>query len=197
MPMTPRQLVRLFPRTWRARYGAEFEALLESSPLTRRNVTDVLRRAASEWIAHTVIGRLILAASLVAIGTALAAGLAAISPGGLQDHGWPNGMSVAFGLVEMGMGWRFLWCALSRVRIEDGEQQVWISALFAGFVAAQWGARVVFVRTDFISSSAMTAMSAMLIQGCIQTLAMSRILPRGRAVVQLRTTPSARPLGLL
>ena len=195
MPLTPRGLVRLFPRTWRARYGAEFEALLESSTLTRRNVTDVLRRAAAEWLANTVIGRLILGTGLAAIGTALAAGLAMISPRELQDQNWLIVTPIAFGLTEVAMGCRFLWCALTRTRTLAPEQTAWIAAVFLTSIAAKWGARVMFPGVESLSID--TATWGILIQNCMVTLAMSRILPRGRAVVQLRQRASARPLGLV
>jgi hypothetical protein len=138
MPLTPRHLVRLFPRIWRVRYGAEFEALLESSPLTRRNVVDVVRRAAGEWIAHTAIGRLILGGALAAIGNLLAAGLAAISPRDLQGENWPIVLVITFGLVEVGMSCRFLWCALTRTRTLASEQTAWIVALFVMSIASRW-----------------------------------------------------------
>jgi len=195
MPVTPRRLVRLFPRTWRARYGAEFEALLESSPLTRRTVTDVLRRAAAEWIANTVIGRLILGTGLAALGTALAAALAEISAHELHGPTWPLVMSLAFGLTEIAMACRFLWCAINRTRTLAPEQTAWIVALFVTSVAAKWAARMMFPAAESHPSD--TAIWGMLIQSCMVTLSMSRILPRAHAAVQRRTRPSNRPLGLL
>ena len=42
-----RLLVRLYPRPWRARYGAELEALLEQTPATPSAVLDLLRGAAA------------------------------------------------------------------------------------------------------------------------------------------------------
>jgi hypothetical protein len=40
------RLVRFYPRAWRDRYGAEFEALLEERPPRRRDVADTLLGAA-------------------------------------------------------------------------------------------------------------------------------------------------------
>jgi hypothetical protein len=40
-----RLLLALYPRRWRARYGDEFAALLEETPLTVAAVVDVLRHA--------------------------------------------------------------------------------------------------------------------------------------------------------
>ena len=47
--MNPRQLLRLYPRAWRERYGDEFLALVESERLRPRLVLDVLCAAAGEW----------------------------------------------------------------------------------------------------------------------------------------------------
>jgi hypothetical protein len=195
--MTPHRLVRLFPRTWRARYGAEFQVLLESSPLTRRDSVDVLRRAADEWLARTMIGRIIVGTSLAVAGTVLAAGLAAVSPLELQQWSWPMVLALAFGMVEIGMACRFLWCALMRERIPAREQRNWMFALFLTSVAAQWGARVVVPESGYASQAPMLfAMWCVFVQSSMQTLAMSRILPRGYEASRLRTRPSARPLGL-
>jgi hypothetical protein len=42
-----RCLVALHPRPWRARYGEEFAALLDDTPLTPRVVVDIVRHAAA------------------------------------------------------------------------------------------------------------------------------------------------------
>ncbi|HKF77803.1 MAG TPA: hypothetical protein VKF59_16805, partial [Candidatus Dormibacteraeota bacterium] len=43
------KLVALFPRSWRQRYGEEFEALLEEAGLSPRDLVDVLHGV---WDAH-------------------------------------------------------------------------------------------------------------------------------------------------
>lgn len=43
-------LIRLHPKSWRARYGEEFQALLESEPLTALILFDVLRNAARQQV---------------------------------------------------------------------------------------------------------------------------------------------------
>jgi hypothetical protein len=45
-------LVSLYPASWRARYGDEFAALLEQTPLTPPVVLDVLRTAWGEHWNH-------------------------------------------------------------------------------------------------------------------------------------------------
>jgi hypothetical protein len=195
MPLTPRHLVRLFPRIWRVRYGTEFEALLESSHLTRREVADVLRRAAAEWIAHTNIGRAVLGAGLGLLATVLATMLAALTPRRLGD--WPMGLSIAFGLAEFGMSCRFLWCALTGTRVRVSEQKAWIATLFVSSTAAQWGALAALWNPPPASLSIMwMTLTVLMIVSCTNALAMSRIGPRGFPPVQLRKRPPTRPLGL-
>src|SRR5262249_14591540 len=55
-----RQLVRLYPSAWRARYEDEFVALLESRDLGWRDVLDVSRGATREWLRSTWFGRGVL-----------------------------------------------------------------------------------------------------------------------------------------
>jgi hypothetical protein len=47
--MRPETLIRLYPRAWRERYGAELLALLEATPMTSGVRADLLRGAAREW----------------------------------------------------------------------------------------------------------------------------------------------------
>jgi hypothetical protein len=55
------QLLRLYPRHWRKRYGDEFLALLETTAITRSVVRDVVRTAAREWYERTFAVRVLLA----------------------------------------------------------------------------------------------------------------------------------------
>ena len=100
--MKPRHLVRLFPRTWRARYGAEFEALLDASDLTRHDVLDILRHAAGEWVATTMTGRVVLGAFLSSLATVVALGLALLAPAGVVagQQVWTLEFSLLFGVVD-------------------------------------------------------------------------------------------------
>ena len=51
-----RALVRLYPRKWRERYGAEFEALLEEGSGRFGTVLDVMGSALGEWVLPTTGG---------------------------------------------------------------------------------------------------------------------------------------------
>ena len=196
MKIKPRHLVRLFPRTWRARYGTQFEVLLESAPVSRRDVVDVLRLVA-EWIAHTNIGRIMLGAGLGFLATVVAILLAAVTPNGLAHHDWPMGLSITFGLIEFGMSCRFLWCAVTGTRVRAAEQKAWIAGLFVTSTAAQWGALVAqgIPPPSSLLTMWMTLTSVM-VMSCTISLAMSRLGPRGFPSVQLRTRPPERPLGM-
>lgn len=57
-----RLLLALHPRFWRARYGQEFQALLEAEPLTASVVVDVLRNAARQQAAVHAVALLVLGA---------------------------------------------------------------------------------------------------------------------------------------
>lgn len=55
-PTNPRLahlLVRLYPRRWQARYGPEFQALLEAGPNNLRAAANVVRSALSEHVFPT------------------------------------------------------------------------------------------------------------------------------------------------
>jgi len=81
------KLVRLFPWAWRERYGEEFEALLEETPMTVRAVGDVIRAAANarlRWLLAPVDARLdVLAAGRLGGASAQRAGAACAVGGGL------------------------------------------------------------------------------------------------------------------
>lgn len=48
-----RLLLRLYPRVWRERYGAELSDLIDETGLSPRAVIDVARGAAREWAGET------------------------------------------------------------------------------------------------------------------------------------------------
>lgn len=201
MKIKPRQLVRLFPRTWRARYGAEFEALLDASDLTPRDVLNILRHAAGEWIAQTVIGRFAIGVTLASAATVVALGLVAISPDGPigSDEGWPIGLSALFGLLLTATSVRFLVCVATRTRASGREQALWIAALFVTCAVGQWGQMVGWRESSVAGPSlrSIWALATLLMTTtCMNTLGWSRILLRGQAPVRLRQRPPARPLGL-
>jgi hypothetical protein len=49
------RLVRLYPRAWRERYGEEFVAMLEQSPLSIRDLFDVALGAVDAWMRPQVV----------------------------------------------------------------------------------------------------------------------------------------------
>ena len=55
-PATARILTRIYPRRWRRRYGAEFEALLEAEPANFLTTANIVWAAVTERLAPTVGG---------------------------------------------------------------------------------------------------------------------------------------------
>jgi hypothetical protein len=53
--MKPERLLRFYPRAWRERYGEEFLALLEDTPLTWAVQADVVGGAVREWSRFLVV----------------------------------------------------------------------------------------------------------------------------------------------
>ena len=198
MKLTPRRLVRLFPRAWRSRYGAEFEAMLDATELSSHDVRNILRHAAGEWIAHTAIGRFVLGAALASIATIIALGLAAISPSP-QIGSWPIEFSALFGLLMAATSIRFLVCLATRTRASSREQALWIAGLFVTCAAGQWGQMVGWRESSVAGPSVLSIWgiaTALMTATCMNTLGWSRVLPRGQSPVRLRQRPPARPLGL-
>ena len=56
-------LARLYPRQWRARYGEEFDALLEDADLTWRDIFGVLMSALEMRMKSTPVPRIVELAS--------------------------------------------------------------------------------------------------------------------------------------
>lgn len=70
-----RLAARLYPRAWRERYGAEFEALLEDAGLSWRDLPDVLRGALAmqirTWDFRKLVAACTLAGAITAAGFSL------------------------------------------------------------------------------------------------------------------------------
>lgn len=60
-----RVLVRLYPRGWRRRYGAEFEAMLEDAPGGIGTMIDVMGSALGERVLPTTGGEMVLGTSRI------------------------------------------------------------------------------------------------------------------------------------
>ena len=63
--MTPGPLVRLYPRSWRRRYGVEMLAVLDAGPLRAQDWLDLLRGALDAWLHPMTPSRLPAVAALV------------------------------------------------------------------------------------------------------------------------------------
>jgi hypothetical protein len=199
LKIKPRHLIVLFPRTWRARYGVEFEAMLEASDLTPHDVRNILWYAIRERVATTMTGRVVLGTFLSSLATLVALGLATLAPAGVvAGHQlWTIELSVPFGLVMTAMSLRFAWCVYTGTRIGGREQVLWIAWMSVVSVLAQWGQMVGWRDGMSPGVPVIWALAAIFMTtDCVNTLAMSRILPHGQAPSRLRQRPPARPLGL-
>lgn len=172
--------------------------MLEVTELRSADVLNILRHAAGEWIAHTIIGRCVLGVTLASAATLIALGLAAIPPRA-PIGSWPIELSALFGFLLAGTSIRFLACLATRKRASGREQAVWIAALFVTCVGGQWGQMVGWRESTVAAPSVLSiwlVATALMTSTCMNTLGWSRILPRGQAPVRLRQRPPAHPLGL-
>lgn len=104
-------LIRLYPATWRARYGDEFEALLEERPLGPFDVADIivgamdaqLRLRGSSGVNHRegLAMSLRIGGSAAIIGAALLAGAAFLGLGLVAVAGWFAPMLLVSGLASL------------------------------------------------------------------------------------------------
>jgi hypothetical protein len=145
-------LLRLFPRNWRARYGAEFAALLETSFLTPRNILGIVRLAAGEWLLRTMPGRVLLGLTVSSVALWCAMMISAAIPvapvitfeGGRQLVAPPGFrlLGQMFGVVVFASIFRFVIRTFGVVRspapMSARGLSVWLLALFFSSVFAQW-----------------------------------------------------------
>ena len=61
--MKPEQLLRLYPRAWRERYGEELAALLQQTGVGWRQIVDVIAAASREWLRAVIPNRALLVAA--------------------------------------------------------------------------------------------------------------------------------------
>lgn len=102
MRLTPASLIRLYPGSWRARYGDETRALLEAAPIRRRDGLDLARGALDAWLHPTTRSRVPAAAALIGGGLwTVAAAASVFQPAALD---WPGYLIdvVAIALIAVG-----------------------------------------------------------------------------------------------
>src|SRR5262249_35566364 len=94
-----RQLVRLYPRAWRARYEAEFIALLDARDLDWRDAADIALGLPRDWLRVRWVAMLFgLPLTMWAMAFAWTVGFAAVASlvvGGLR---WAVGLDAPFKL---------------------------------------------------------------------------------------------------
>ena len=116
--MSPAPLVRLYPRSWRRRYGAEMLAVLDAGPLRARDWLDLARGALDAWLHPASPSRAPAVAALVGGGLWTMVAAAVVFqpvppdwPGYLAEIVLPAFLAAGFLLVAT------LGCAL---RVGDG-----------------------------------------------------------------------------
>lgn len=137
--MKPESLLRLYPRAWRERYGAEFLAMLEGRLLTARESLDIACSCVAEWSRRPVAGPTVVATGAAVVAEAvgrLLRGFAAEPPAVI--------MPVIIVLAIIGIGY-LLWRSnewLFERQPYTGRRQVRVGlalALIAGIISAWTG----------------------------------------------------------
>jgi hypothetical protein len=205
--MTVRQFLgRLYPHAWRERYGDEFAALLDASPLSAPAVANVLGGACRSWLMQTVTGRLILGPAIASAAFLVAqylSGAVAAEPTMLGhvrlSPPWPVTLGIAQPIVGLAVVGRMVSVAFfHRIRMSMGELLCWVAAITLTSVAWQWGRLVGHLGTglnpvslwEIWSQAAMAATSHLI----LLLLASNTIMAREQAPAPYPGTE--RPLGL-
>jgi hypothetical protein len=211
MTVTPRQLLRLFPRFWRRRYADEFLALLEDTRITRAVIIDVARAAAHEWMTGTLTMRVVLGMAVSGAATACAVALTrlvSVSPTIWIEAGqtivappWPVSLGFLGPMVVMAGAVRFLSALIRPGRpILSFPFGIWLAALFLAQIASQWGDLVLWLGTGIKTDSLFEIWQkgALQVTTCLLQLFLADTLGNPRFAPPPRKTiaPPENPLGL-
>jgi hypothetical protein len=135
MRLTAASLVRLYPGTWRARYGDEMRALLEGSRARRRDRLDLIRGALDAWLHPTTRSRVPAGAALIGGGLwTVAAAASVFQPVALD---WPGYLIDVVAIAFVAVGAFLVATVGCSLRIDDGGRvmgaAVWLSVV--GYLA--------------------------------------------------------------
>ena len=212
--MTPRQLLRLYPRQWRRRYGDEFLAVVENTTIDGRVIRDVLRAAAGEWIFETLTGRIVLALIVTTIASAIAqwlrasiptsAGIELLADGTrLVSPAWPVSFGVVAATLQLMFYLRSIVAFFPRrlTRMTRPELVLWMVLFGIASAASQWGDLVLWDATGVTPDSpfeiwrrhALQLSSALMMNCLFAAMFNPRYEPR---MPPRPGSPPARPLGL-
>lgn len=142
MRLTPASLIRLYPGSWRARYGDEMRALLEAAPIRRRDGLDLARGALDAWLHPKTRSWVPAAAALIGGGLwTVAAAASVFQPAALD---WPGYLIDVVVIALVGVGALLVATIGCSLRIDDGGRVLgvavglsvigyvaWVSALTA------------------------------------------------------------------
>ena len=212
--MTPRQLLRLYPRVWRMRYGDEFLAMIEGSAIDRRVIWDVVRAAAGEWVFETVIGRTVVALVITGVASLAAQYLRANVPvqpaievladgAKLVSPPWPVGLGVVAAGLQLVFFVRLVasFFPLRLMRLSRPELVLWFLVLGLSSIGAQWGEMVLWAGTGIVPDSALAiwGLHALMMSTALTFhMSLSKVFSPQSALPKppRSISPSTRPLGL-
>jgi hypothetical protein len=172
-------LLRLYPRSWSRRYGAEMEALLEARPPNVRERVDLVRGALDAWLHPARPSRVPALAALVGGGlwTAIAAGVLAQPtqadwPGYVIEILIPGAVAAAILLIAT------LGCALRSG--DTGGRVRWLAVLVTLIGYAAWIATLIGTVGAIVDSASLAAAQSMAMVG---TALVALVLIRANDVV--------------
>jgi hypothetical protein len=183
-------LLKLYPPAWRARYGTEMTALLETRPPTARDRLDLVRGAADAWL-HPV------APSLVPAGAALLGGglWTIVSVGVLAQPvpaDWPGYVLETVPLAALAAA--SILVAASGCLLRVGEGRTRPKSLAAGLLVAgslAWIAMLVGTALGWVSGPMLGAAQTVAMLG-IALVGLTLVRDRGDAVgLALLVAPTA------
>ena len=212
--MTSRQLLRLYPRQWRMRYGNEFLAMIEGSAIDRRVIWDVVRAAAGEWVFETMTGRTVVAVLMTGLASFAAQFLRAniavhpdidiLTDGtNLVSPPWPVGLGVVASGLQLVFFLRLAsgFFPLRLTRLTRPELVFWFLVLGMASIGSQWGQMVLWTGTQIAPGSALAiwGFDALMMSTALTFhMNLSKLFnQRNSPMKPLRSiSPPARPLGL-
>jgi len=162
--VNPAPLVRLYPRSWRRRYGVEMRAVLDAGPLRARDWLDLARGALDAWLHPATPSRVPAVAALVGGGLWTVVAAAVVFQPVPAD--WPGYFSEIVPLALVAVGFLLvasLGCAL-RAGDRGGRAIVFASTLCViGYVV--WMAALAATAAGIADGPALAAAQALAMIG--------------------------------
>jgi hypothetical protein len=174
MPVSP--LLRLYPSSWRARYGGEMQALLEERPHRQRDRLDLVRGAIDAWLHPATPSWVPIVAALAGGGSwTVAAAAVLVQPAPLD---WPGYLLEIVPLSLVGAICLFVAATGCLLRAgEAGGRAFGVAALLTGIGYLAW---VVALGGTILGSVGRPELAAAQSAAMIATIAVGLALVRRR-----------------